>query len=189
MQDAKQKDFFQVPEKIFRLGLNGNEIAVFCAIISHDGSNARGIYPSRSRLGELTGLSLRTVNRAIVALGERNVIQWDRGHTGKANTYSILGTGCWTPKPPLKPEPKRGSYATQAQPKRVDKSPKSSDNSVRDMPIGHNPNASQAQPVMPVRPTNHIQLNQIQLTRFRPLDNLIEGIEARRQGTGRDEFD
>lgn len=91
--------FVQAPTKIFSIGLDAYEIATFFALSSHGGKNGSGIFPSWTKLRKmLGGLSRDRLWKCLTTLRDCNVIQWDRGRTGVANNYLILGVGCWTQK-------------------------------------------------------------------------------------------
>jgi hypothetical protein len=91
-----QRDpFFTIPNKIFTLGLNPSELAVFVAILSHRGRNSSGMFPSTLRLAKMTSQGRTTIDKSIRTLRACNVIQWQRGKAGRANTYVMLGTGAW----------------------------------------------------------------------------------------------
>lgn len=90
--------FVKVPVKILQLGLDVYELAAFVALASHGGENGTGIFPSWSRLRVLTGMSRDRLWKSLDSLSRCNVIQWDRGRTGVASTYTILGTGAWSKK-------------------------------------------------------------------------------------------
>lgn len=94
----RQEPFFTIPNKIFKYGLNASELAVFFALKSHQGRNSVGVFPSMPRLAEMTSHGLTTVKKALATLKSCNMIQWERGLSGRANTYFFLGTGAWVHK-------------------------------------------------------------------------------------------
>lgn len=99
MTDAKDRYFHH--DKIFKLGLRPFEIAVFFALRSHGGKNSLGIFPAWARLQGMTGMSRSQVARSLKILSSCNIIIWDRGRTGRANTYQILGIGAWSKNAPV----------------------------------------------------------------------------------------
>lgn len=98
VSEKNNSDFLIAPNKILKLGLNAYEVAAFFALQSHAGKNAQGIFPSWERIGELGGMSRAQVWRSLKTLELCNVIRWERGKTGRSNTYCILGCGAWIKK-------------------------------------------------------------------------------------------
>ncbi len=62
--------------------------AVYCAIKSHVGLETGNAWPSNARLGELVGVSVNTVQRAMKTLLEADLIKADRSQ-GRVNHYSV----------------------------------------------------------------------------------------------------
>lgn len=92
------RDFTIIPNKLLKLGLDAYELATFLALKSHANNSGNSMFPGWERLRELTGQSRDRLWKSLSTLRDLNVIQWDRGGTGRANTYHVLGEGCWTPK-------------------------------------------------------------------------------------------
>lgn len=98
MSENQSAQFVQVPVKIFGLGLDPFEIALFFALLSHSGKNSEGIFPSWTRLRSMVPMGKERLWKSMLTLKQCNVIIWDRGKTGVSNRYFILGTGCWQQK-------------------------------------------------------------------------------------------
>lgn len=158
MTEKTSNSFVQVPTKIFKLGLNPYELAAFFALVSHGGKGGSGIFPSHGRIAELSGQSERQVRNSLGSLAACYVIQWDRGGSGFANTYIVLGVGCWSKKKPV-----------DKSRKRVDNSAKNSGGGRHHVPGG---SAPQTQGGRHHVPPNHIQENQIQITRAGSFEKL-----------------
>jgi DNA-binding GntR family transcriptional regulator len=54
--------------------IDGYDLAVYCAIARH-ADNQGEAYPSRSRIAELAGVNIKTVDRAVVALQNAGAIE------------------------------------------------------------------------------------------------------------------
>ncbi len=164
MNEKPRTGFTIVEDRIFSLGLNAYELAVFLALAKHGGPNARGIFPSWARLAELAGgLGRATVWRALRTLADCNVIVWDRGNVGKANTYTFLGSGAWKEKP------------------RGDNSPKKRRCKSAPVSVGDGGSLSGRRAPVSVGDPNHTQVNQMQLTKGGALRNFGDNF---RSGTG-----
>lgn len=93
------KDFTIIPNKLMRLGLDVSEVATFVALKMHGNNGGNSMFPSLPRLMKITGQSRDRLWKSLTTLKNCNVIQWDRGDSrGRANTYHVLGEGCWAPK-------------------------------------------------------------------------------------------
>lgn len=95
---AEYSSYVIAPNKIFTLNLDPFELAAFFALASHGGKSSSGIFPSWPRLRAMTGMSRDKLWKCLLTLEQCNVIRWDRGRTGRANNYQILGSGCWSKK-------------------------------------------------------------------------------------------
>ncbi len=62
--------------------------AVYCVIKSHAGLETGNAWPSNARIGELVGVSVNTVQRAMKTLLEADLIKADRSQ-GRVNRYSV----------------------------------------------------------------------------------------------------
>jgi len=92
----RDSDFTKVPNKIFRIGLDPYDIAVYVALLSHGGKNGSDIFPSWVRIQELLPMSKDRIWKSLVHLREAGVIHWERGFSGRANTYWMNKPGLWS---------------------------------------------------------------------------------------------
>lgn len=62
--------------------------AVYIALAQY-ADKTRRCWPSRPTLEKDTGLSNKTLSKALKELRSWGIIQWDEGNTGKANLYTL----------------------------------------------------------------------------------------------------
>lgn len=172
LEKLEPGSFTQIPNKIFRIGLNPSEISVFIALLSFSGEDSAGIFPSLPTLAEMTGQSRRSVINSLETLSACNIVQWDRGNVGRSNTYDVLGTGAWIPKKDSAPRDgyakKKGTSARGALLGLVDKPAKSVDNrggsKLEPVHVVHGGSARGARGVVHVVHPNHTHMNHTQRT-------------------------
>lgn len=75
--DSINSKFFKVPLKIYKLKLSSSEIAVLGYLLSLSGNSI--VYPSKKTIASNTGLSKRTVDRAVHSLVKNGYLEYNRG--------------------------------------------------------------------------------------------------------------
>ena len=68
------KNYFPLPNVIFSLGLSPGEIAVYSYLLYCEDRKTYQCYPSYKTIGRAVGMSINTVQKYIVALGEKGFI-------------------------------------------------------------------------------------------------------------------
>jgi DNA-binding transcriptional regulator YhcF (GntR family) len=85
-------NFSKLPHGVFDLGLSVHEGMVLVYLISL--SNNEEIYPSKETIASKTGLSRRTVDKAVRGLVKRKFLEYKKGfisgRTKVCNRYNIL---------------------------------------------------------------------------------------------------
>ena len=68
------RNFFPMPQKIFNLGMNAGEIAVYAYLMFRENRKTYQCYPSYRSIGEAVGMSRNTVRKYVDALVEKQLI-------------------------------------------------------------------------------------------------------------------
>ena len=68
------RNFFPMPQKIFNLGMNAGEIAVYAYLIFQYKRKTYQCYPSYRTIGDAVGMSRNTVKKYVDALVEKQLI-------------------------------------------------------------------------------------------------------------------
>ena len=68
------RNFFPMPQKLFNLGMNAGEIAVYAYLMCRENRKTYQCYPSYSTIGEAVGMSRNTVKKYVDALVEKQLI-------------------------------------------------------------------------------------------------------------------
>ena len=68
------RNFFPMPRKIFNLGMNAGEIAVYAYLMFRENRKTYQCYPSYRTIGEAVGMSRNTVKKYVDALVEKQMI-------------------------------------------------------------------------------------------------------------------
>ena len=68
------RNFFPMPQKIFNLGMNAGEIAVYAYLMFRENRKTYQCYPSYRTIGEAVGMSRNTVKKYVDALVEKQLI-------------------------------------------------------------------------------------------------------------------
>lgn len=84
--------FTQIPDTIFQLGLSGNEIALYAALLSHTHKGTTQAFPGYERLGAMVSLSKRSVGKYIHKLADQGLIKVERRHKKNGNRTTNLYT-------------------------------------------------------------------------------------------------
>ena len=81
------RNYFPVPNEIFRLGLSGGEILVYCYLMYAEDRNTYTCYPSYETIGRAVGMSKRTVMKYVQMLESKGLIRTEpttvTSHDGK----------------------------------------------------------------------------------------------------------
>ncbi len=95
MSKTKQAGFIMVPNRLLEMNLDSYEIAVFNVIKRNNPS-----HPGYKHFKNKIGISRDRLWKALNTLKQCNIINWDRGNTGKSNIYIIMPEGVWVKKNP-----------------------------------------------------------------------------------------
>ena len=68
------RNFFPMPQKIFNLGMNAGEIAVYAYLMFRENRETYQCYPSYRTIGEAVGMSRNTVKKYVEGLVEKQLI-------------------------------------------------------------------------------------------------------------------
>ena len=68
------RNFFPMPQKIFNLGMNAGEIAVYAYLMFRENRKTYQCYPSYRTIGDAVGMSRNTVKKYVDALVEKQLI-------------------------------------------------------------------------------------------------------------------
>ena len=68
------RNFFPMPQKIFNLGMNAGEIAVYAYLMFRENRKTYQCYPSYRSIGEAVGMSRNTVKKHVDSLVEKRLI-------------------------------------------------------------------------------------------------------------------
>ena len=68
------RNFFPMPQKIFNLGMNAGEIAVYAYLMLRENRKTYQCYPSYRTIGDAVGMSRNTVKKYVDALAEKQLI-------------------------------------------------------------------------------------------------------------------
>ena len=68
------RNFFPMPQKIFNLGMNAGEIAVYAYLMFRENRKTYQCYPSYRSIGEAVDMSRNTVKKHVDALVEKQLI-------------------------------------------------------------------------------------------------------------------
>ena len=68
------RNFFPMPNKIFHLGMNAGEIAVYAYLMCLENRTTYQCYPSYRTIGEAVGMSRNTVKKYVDALVDKQLI-------------------------------------------------------------------------------------------------------------------
>ena len=81
------RNYFPVPNEIFRLGLSGGEILVYCYLMYCEDRTTYTCHPSYTTLGNAVGMSKRTVMKYVQMLERKGLIETEpttvTNHEGK----------------------------------------------------------------------------------------------------------
>ena len=97
---SKRRDrrgkYFPMPNIIFHLGLNANEIAILAFLMSIENRKTFQCHPSYATIGEACGLSVNTVRKYVESLQRRGLIYTEptkvTTRDGRAHNGSLLYT-------------------------------------------------------------------------------------------------
>ena len=88
--------YFPMPNIIFHLGLNVNEIAILAFLMSIENRKTFQCHPSYATIGEACGLSVNTVRKYVESLQHRGLIYTEptkvTTRDGRAHNGSLLYT-------------------------------------------------------------------------------------------------
>ena len=88
--------YFPMPNIIFHLGLNANEIAILAFLMSIENRKTFQCHPSYATIGEACGLSVNTVRKYVESLQHRGLIYTEptkvTTRDGRAHNGSLLYT-------------------------------------------------------------------------------------------------
>ena len=88
--------YFPMPNIIFHLGLNANEIAILAFLMSIENRKTFQCHPSYATIGEACGISVNTVRKYVESLQRRGLIYTEptkvTTHDGRAHNGSLLYT-------------------------------------------------------------------------------------------------
>ena len=88
--------YFPMPNIIFHLGLNANEIAILAFLMSIENRKTFQCHPSYATIGEACGLSVNTVRKYVESLQRRGLIYTEptkvTTRDGRAHNGSLLYT-------------------------------------------------------------------------------------------------
>ena len=88
--------YFPMPNIIFHLGLNVNEIAILAFLMSIENRKTFQCHPSYATIGEACGLSVNTVRKYVESLQRRGLIYTEptkvTTRDGRAHNGSLLYT-------------------------------------------------------------------------------------------------
>ena len=88
--------YFPMPNIIFHLGLNANEIAILAFLMSIENRKNYQCHPSYATIGEACGLSVNTVRKYVESLQRRGLIYTEptkvTTRDGRAHNGSLLYT-------------------------------------------------------------------------------------------------
>ena len=88
--------YFPMPNIIFHLGLNANEIAILAFLMSIENRKTFQCHPSYATIGEACGISVNTVRKYVESLQRRGLIYTDptkvTTRDGRAHNGSLLYT-------------------------------------------------------------------------------------------------
>ena len=68
------RNFFPLPQKIFNLGMNAGEIAVYAYLMFRENRKTYQCYPSYRTIGDAVGMSRNTVKKYVDTLVEKQLI-------------------------------------------------------------------------------------------------------------------
>jgi predicted transcriptional regulator len=90
------RNFFLMPQKIFNLGMNAGEIAVYAYLMFRENRKTYQCYPSYRTIGEAVGMSRNTVKKYVDALVEKQLIYVEptkvKTHDGGLRNGNLLYT-------------------------------------------------------------------------------------------------
>ena len=88
--------YFPMPNIIFHLGLNANEIAILAFLMSIENRKTFQCHPSYATIGEACGISINTVRKYVESLQRRGLIYTEptkvTTRDGRAHNGSLLYT-------------------------------------------------------------------------------------------------
>ena len=88
--------YFPMPNIIFHLGLNANEIAILAFLMSIENRKTFQCHPSYATIGEACGISVNTVRKYVESLQRRGLIYTEptkvTTRDGRAHNGSLLYT-------------------------------------------------------------------------------------------------
>ena len=88
--------YFPMPNIIFHLGLNANEIAILAFLMSIENRKTFQCHPSYATIGEACGISINTVRKYVESLQSRGLIYTEptkvTTRDGRAHNGSLLYT-------------------------------------------------------------------------------------------------
>ena len=88
--------YFPMPNIIFHLGLNANEIAILAFLMSIENRKTFQCHPSYATIGEACGISVNTVRKYVESLQHRGLIYTEptkvTTRDGRAHNGSLLYT-------------------------------------------------------------------------------------------------
>ena len=94
-RDCRGK-YFPMPNIIFHLGLNANEIAILAFLMSIENRKTFQCHPSYARIGKACGISINTVRKYVESLQRRGLIYTEptkvTTRDGRAHNGSLLYT-------------------------------------------------------------------------------------------------
>ena len=88
--------YFPMPNIIFHLGLNANEIAILAFLMSIENRKTFQCHPSYATIGEACGISVNTVRKYVESLQRRGLIYTEptkvKTRDGRTHNGSLLYT-------------------------------------------------------------------------------------------------
>jgi len=98
---AKSNQYAFVDGRLFELGLNVKQIAIYTAVAAHRSKTTNTAYPSHARIARMIGMSRDTVKREMPGLNHCNV--WKatqrktKGGRNSSNLYTFNDPSVWRP--------------------------------------------------------------------------------------------
>ncbi len=85
-----REQFYKVSNSIYNFGLDVYQIGVYGVLCRYADNKTKECFPSATQISKVLTISRQQVFRALLVLVEKDIINRKSGHTGKANTYTLL---------------------------------------------------------------------------------------------------
>ena len=90
------KNYFNVPNEVFHIGLSYPEISIYCYLLSIEDRETYQCYPSYKTIGKALGMSENTVSKYVRSLEEKGLIRTEptmvRSKDGRPLNGNLLYT-------------------------------------------------------------------------------------------------